>query len=134
MQKVLVFGTFDGLHPGHANFFAQAEKFGKVFAVVARDANVAKIKNRRPHFTERSRLAVVARRPEIFRAQLGDRRNFLEPVRKIAPDVIALGFDQRTFEIGELKVKLKKIGLAPKIIRLKSFHPEKYKSSLIPKK
>ena len=134
MQKVLIFGTFDGLHPGHENFFEQAAKFRQVFVVVARDSNVLKIKNLRPHFSEKSRLASVARHPKVFAARLGDRKNFLEPIRKIAPDVIALGFDQKTFTASELKIKLKKINLAPRIIRLKSFHPKKYKSSLIPKK
>jgi len=27
MKKVLVFGTFDGLHPGHINFFEQAKSW-----------------------------------------------------------------------------------------------------------
>lgn len=134
MKKVLIFGTFDGLHPGHENFFAQAAKLGQVFAVVARDANVAKIKNRRPHFSERSRLATVAHTANIFAARLGDPKDFLQPVVTIRPDIIALGFDQKTFAPDELKMKLKKINLAPKIIRLKSFQPEKYKSSLLPKK
>ncbi|MFH0776273.1 MAG: adenylyltransferase/cytidyltransferase family protein [Patescibacteria group bacterium] len=134
MQKVLLFGTFDGLHPGHLNFFAQAAQFGKVFVIVARYQNVWKIKNRKPHFSEKSRLAKVAAQKNIFKAQLGEQKDFLRPIQKIRPDLICLGFDQKTFGITELKVKLKKIDLSPKIIRLKSFHPEKYKSSLIPKK
>jgi len=134
VKKVLIFGTFDGLHPGHENFFAQAARLGRVFVVVARDANVAKIKNRRPHFSERSRLATVAHAANVFAARLGDPQDFLKPVIKIQPDIIALGFDQKTFAPTELKTKLKKIKLAPKIIRLKSFQPKKYKSSLLPKK
>jgi FAD synthetase len=133
VQKILIFGTFDGLHPGHRDFFAQSAKLGRVFAVVARDVNVAKIKNRRPHFSERSRLATVARSPKIHSARLGDRKDFLRPISEIRPDTIALGFDQKTFSISELKTKLKKINLTPKIIRLKSFRPEKYKSSLLQK-
>ncbi len=134
MKKVLIFGTFDGLHPGHENFFAQAARLGQVFVVVARDANVAKIKNRRPHFSERSRLATVAHAGNVFAARLGDPQDFLKPVIKIQPNIIALGFDQKTFTPAELKTKLKKIKLTPKIIRLKSFQPEKYKSSLLLKK
>ncbi|MCF7845773.1 MAG: adenylyltransferase/cytidyltransferase family protein [Candidatus Peribacteraceae bacterium] len=134
MKKVLVFGTFDGLHPGHLNFLEQAGRHGRVFVVVARDINVKKLKRRKPHFSERRRLMQVARSGRVLRALLGDREDFLRPIIKIQPDLIALGFDQRTFTPAELKTKLKKINLAPKIIRLKSFHPEKYKSSLIQKK
>ena len=133
MQKVLVFGTFDGLHLGHEDFLRQAAKFGRVFAIVARDQNVRKIKNRQPHFSERSRLAKLTRDSNVFAARLGDKKDFLKPVQKIRPDVICLGFDQKTFTLTELKTKLKKINLNPKIIRLKSFHPEKYKSSLLSK-
>jgi len=133
VQKVLIFGTFDGLHPGHENFFEQAAEFGRVFVVVARDANVVKIKNRCPHFSERSRLATVARRPEIHSVRLGDRKDLLRPIAEIRPDIVALGFDQKTFTEKVLQQKLRERNLAPKIIRLKSFHPKKYKSSLLQK-
>jgi len=133
VQKVLIFGTFDGLHPGHENFFEQAVKFGRVFAVVARDVNVFRIKNRRPYFSERSRLATVAHNSKIFSARLGDRENFLKPIQKIQPDLICLGFDQKTFTKKVLQQKLHERNLASKIIRLKSFHPEKYKSSILQK-
>lgn len=134
MKKILVFGTFDGLHPGHLNFLQQAAKLGQVFVVVARDANVVHIKARKSHFSERSRLLKVAKVPNVFYARLGSQENFLQPIIEIEPDIIALGFDQKTFTPNELKTKLRKINLAPKIIRLKSFQPEKYKSSLLPKK
>ena len=41
----MVFGTFDGLHKGHLNFFKQAKKLAqKSFLIVsiARDLNVLK--------------------------------------------------------------------------------------------
>ncbi len=98
----MIFGTFDRLHPGHRDFFRQASKLGNVFAVVARCENVHKIKNRPPIEPERSRLAKVALAPEISRAMLGDREDFLRVIEKIKPDIIALGFDQKTFSTQEL--------------------------------
>ena len=46
MKKVMCSGTFDGLHPGHFNFFKQAKSKGDYLTViVARDENVEKIRN-----------------------------------------------------------------------------------------
>ncbi len=134
MKKVMVFGTFDGLHSGHRNFFAQAAKFGNVVAVIARDSNVKKLKRKLPLKNERSRLAKVACDKNVWKALLGDREDFLKPVEKIQPDILALGFDQKTFGIKTLQRELKKRNLAPQIFRLKSFQPKIFKSSLLRKK
>jgi len=131
---VLVMGTFDLLHAGHRQFFAQAAKLGTVSAIVARDASVRRIKKLTPEHNERSRLMRVARDPYISRALLGHPSDFLTPVARINPDIIALGYDQRTFSIPDLKAKLKARGLTPRIIRLKSFQPDKFKSSFFRKK
>ena len=133
-KRVMVFGTFDRLHPGHRSFFAQAAKLGNVIAVVARDANVRKIKKKSPLENERARLAKVARDKNVQQAMLGDREDFLKPVEKIQPDTVALGFDQKTFGIKTLQRELKKRNLAPRIFRLKSFQPKKFKSSFLRKK
>ena len=133
-KTVLAFGTFDYLHPGHCNFFQQAKKLGRLIVIVARDKNVKKIKNLRPHKNERSRLATVAIDPNVCKALLGDQTDFLKPILKIKPDIIVLGFDQKTFSIPSLQTKLKKHNLMPKIIRLKSYKPQEFKSSLLRKK
>jgi len=50
-KKVLVFGTFDGLHEGHKNFFKQAREFGDfLVVVVGRDSTIVKTKGRPPKF------------------------------------------------------------------------------------
>lgn len=132
-KKVLVFGTFDGLHPGHVDLFRQAAELGQVVAIVARDSNVLKLKSRAAASSERSRLARVAARPEIARARLGDPADLLRPIIEESPDILALGYDQQTFGISELKKLLAARGLRPQIIRLRAFHPTKYKSSLLRK-
>jgi FAD synthetase len=133
-KRIMAFGTFDGLHPGHLNFFQQAAKFGQLFVVVARDQNVGQIKNQRPLNSERSRLTTVARSSKVFQAMLGDKKDFFKPIVKIQPNLICLGFDQKTFSLTELKTNLKKRNLSPQIIRLKSFQPQRFKSSLLRKK
>ena len=134
MKKVMVFGTFDGLHPGHRNFFQQAKKIGNIVAVVARDSNVKKFKKKLPVERERTRLAKVTRDKKVWRALLGDHEDFFKPVKKIQPDALALGFDQKTFGVKILRRELKKRNLTQRIFRLKSFKPRKFKSSLLRKK
>ena len=59
-KKVLVFGTFDGLHEGHLDLFRQAGELGKyVIAVVARDSTILKNKGKQPKFGEQERLEKV---------------------------------------------------------------------------
>ncbi|HEY4500387.1 MAG TPA: adenylyltransferase/cytidyltransferase family protein, partial [Candidatus Paceibacterota bacterium] len=48
MKRVMVFGTFDILHPGHLYFLRAAKKLGDYLIVsLARDVNVRKIKGRK---------------------------------------------------------------------------------------
>lgn len=124
-MKVLVFGTFDELHPGHIFFLSEARRRGKLTVVVARDANVEMIKKHKPFQSELERLrAVKAAVPDarvIFGSESG---NFLEPVRMISPEVILLGYDQN------LPPGVSEADLSCPIERVPSFEPGRYKSSL----
>jgi len=130
MKKVLIFGTFDGLHPGHLNFFEQARKYGDyLLAVVARDKTVKMIKNRPPSKNETERLAALQKCQLINEARLGYEDNPYRIIKEIKPDVICLGYDQQAFT-EDLPEKLKKMKLATKIYRMKPYQPEKYHSSI----
>ncbi len=127
MNIVLVFGTFDLLHPGHKWFLRTGAKHGgRLVAVIARDANVIKLKGRAPVWSEEARLKAVGGLPCVDRAVLGykDWRKRMAIIKDIKPDVIVLGYDQRA--------KIPRGGY--KIIRLKAHHPEKYKTTLLRKK
>ncbi len=135
MIKVLVFGTFDGLHNGHLNFFEQAKEFGDyLVVVVGRDSTVQRIKKRFPKMNENERLDAVQKAPFVDYARLGNEN--VSPylsVKEVNPDVICLGYDQVDFT-EKLASAIKEMGLGHiKIHRLKPFHPEKYKSSLLNK-
>lgn len=132
-MKVMVFGTFDGLHPGHLNFFKQARRLGeKLVIVVARDANVKKIKGCLPRLGEGERLAEVRQwcrdeaSPRLGKIILGDLKDPYLVIKKEKPEVIALGYDQKSFDL-DLKKKFPGI----KIVRLKPYKSKIYKSSLI---
>lgn len=124
-MRVLVFGTFDDLHPGHHSYLTQALARGEVTAVVARDANVRRIKGRDPLQPEDVRRAAVERAFPGVHAVLGDASgDFLAPVRATKPDLILLGYDQKLPP-----------GVAPEdfpcpVERAEPFEPEVHKSSL----
>jgi len=59
---------------------------------------------------------------------LGSSKNKYAVIEKYKPDVIALGYDQKV-NSRELEKKLKEFKLDAKIVRLKSYKPEIYKSS-----
>lgn len=133
MVRVLVFGTFDGLHPGHINFFAQAKARGDFLtAVVARDITVNQVKGRFPKRNELLRLKAVKQCKLIDQAILGDLGDPYAIIKKINPNIIALGYDQKSFT-ANLPAFIKKENLNIEIIRLNSFKPEIHKSSLMSK-
>ena len=130
MKKVLVFGTFDKLHLGHLNFLKQATKYGSLFIVVARDRTVKRVKGRLPQHNERMRKKGVEKTRLAEKVLLGNLKNPYILIKKIKPDFICLGYDQKFF-VRELPKKIKKFGLKTKIIRLKAYKPNIYKSSKI---
>lgn len=131
MKKILVFGTFDILHRGHLNFFKQAKKFGDfLIVVVARDKNVRKIKNHLPSNNEKKRLENLRQVKIVNQVVLGYIRDPYKIIEKIQPDMICLGYDQNSFT-DNLEKELKARKIACQVFRLKSFKPEKYKSSKI---
>lgn len=130
MKTVLVTGTYDFIHPGHLWFFEQAKKRGdKLVVVVARDATVKKVKGRLPHHSERERLTMVRSVATVDTAVLGKVGDKLAIVEKIHPDIICLGYDQRAFT-HNLRDELKERGLHVRVVRLRSYKPTSYKSSI----
>jgi cytidyltransferase-like protein len=139
--KIMVFGTFDGLHKGHLNFFKQAKNFIKnsfLIVSIARDENVFKIKGEYPDKKERERLALVKKCTLVDRVILAGEKQYLFHILKEKPDVIALGYDQKAY-VKELKRDLKNLsvsnsGAKIKIIRLKPYKEKIYKNHLLKKK
>jgi len=124
MKTVLAFGTYDLFHLGHEYFLREAKKYGdRLVVVVARDANVERIKGRSPQQDEETRRAVVEEFEAVDEAVLGYEEwgKHMRVLEDIAPNVICLGYDQKAqLPEGDWKV-----------VVIDSFEPEKYKSSLL---
>src|SRR4030067_3541774 len=95
MRVVMVFGAFDGFHPGHLDFFRQAKKNGsRLIVSVGTDSNVEKIKNRTPLFPQEERLNLVRQCRLVDKAIIGAKNDFYSHINELKPDVICLGYDQ----------------------------------------
>lgn len=131
MKTVMLFGTFDVLHLGHIDLFAQAKALGeKLIVVVSRDARAAAVKGKAPRHTEAERLALVSHIDLVDEAVLGDEHDVYRTIERYAPHVIALGYDQEAFT-AELDSELQRRGISVDIVRLKPYQADRYKSSLI---
>lgn len=117
-RRVLVGGTFDIIHPGHIHYLREASNYGLVYAVVARDVNVERIKGRKPIMREDERLAVVSSIRYVYRAVLGHKSDFGETINRLRPDLIVLGPDQPVSE-SFLEDIATRYGLSFDVVRLK---------------
>ena|SRR3989344_1893781 len=123
-MRILVTGTFDDLHPGHRFVLEEASKRGELWVIVARDANVERIKGRSPLQSEEERKKAIEEAFPDVRVVLGDSDDFLKPIREIQPDLILMGYDQ------QLPPNVSAQDLGCDIERLPAFMPEVHKSSL----
>jgi len=113
-------------------FLKQAGKCGNhVTAVVARDANVRRTKGGRPMNGERKRLRDVRR--HVDAAILGERKVTYRLIRRLKPDVICIGYDQRP-TMSQARKILKEIGMEDvRLRKMRPFRPKVYKSSILNK-
>ena len=124
----MVFGTFDLLHEGHKHFLKDAKDYGdELIVIIARDENVKYIKNAYPHDDENKRKQNVESLAFVDRAILGELDDRYKAIEELKPDVICIGYDQRT---GKLEEKLKEKGLKTILKKIKPYNPQKYKTSI----
>ena len=133
MKKVLAFGSFDPLHDGHRDFFAQAKALGDhLTVVVAHDSALLAHKGRDPLQSAEERMKAIAEAPEVDQVLIGNKQaDKYELLEELEFDVIALGYDQAPAD-EKVREELDKIGKSEvEIARLKPYRPDRYKSSLM---
>ena len=128
----MVFGTFDMVHAGHEDLFRQARALAAdpyLIVSLARASAVARIKGAQARRTESERLALVQSHELVDEAVLGDLVGYIDHITALAPDIIALGYDQEGEYVERLKEDLSQAGLATEVVRLAAFKPEEFKTS-----
>ncbi len=126
----MAFGSFDFLHKGHLFYFQESKKLGdKLIVVVARDKTIEKVKGKKPQFTEKERLKAVSEVRSVDMAVLGDEIDQFKVLEEFNPDVISLGYDQKSFITDKLDEEILKRGLKIKVVRVKPFEEQRFKSS-----
>jgi FAD synthetase len=134
MKRVVITGTFDGIHKGHVYFLREAKKLGDwLGVVVALDSTVASVKGRKPEQDQNMRrrnVEALGIADIVVLGYLDDKYKILE---ELEPDIIALGYDQQAFTDG-LQETLKKRGVLVTIVRMDAFKPHAYKSSILKKR
>jgi cytidyltransferase-like protein len=132
MTKIMVFGTFDMVHEGHVDLFRQARALGPdpcLVVSVARDASVLRIKGVMPRRGESDRLLTVREHQLVDEALLGDSVGYIEHIKAVMPDIIALGYDQTGEYVDRLSEDLRAAGLTTRVVRLGAYKPEQFKTS-----
>ncbi len=126
MKKVMIFGTFDVLHPGHIHLLKEAKEYGDYLVViVALDSTVLEVKRKLPKNNEQTRLKKIIDLNLADKVRLGYPGNKYRVIDEEKPDIIALGYDQKFFT-DQLEDQLED---HVQIVRLSSYLPEIYKSS-----
>ena len=136
----MVFGTFDMVHEGHADFFRQARalarstssgKSKKPYLIVslAREPVVTRIKGHKPRRSESERRSLLERNILVDEVVLGQTDGYIEHILAAKPDIIALGYDQEGEFVSNLEKDLHAAGSSAEIVRLKAFKPETHKTS-----
>lgn len=132
MKTVLVFGTFDGVHPGHEFFLNEARKLGdRLVVCIARDTIVQELKGRPPKRPEIERREALAEVSSVDEVVYGDRElGAYHVLEMVHPNVIAVGYDQAELK-ADLARWLQKNDKQIELAEIPSYHPELYKSSLV---
>lgn len=133
MKTVLVFGIFDGLHPGHLYFLKEASRRGeRLVVVVGRDVIVQELKKKSPREDEIKRIEKISVLPYVHQVFLGDATlGEYTILRTTEPSLICLGYDQHA--LGEDLGRRMAQGLLPYIPLevIDGYQPDKFKSSLL---
>lgn len=132
MTTVLVFGTFDVIHPGHMSFLRQARKRGdRLVASIARDEFVEKFKGKKPQHSQEQRIHHIRETGLVDDACLSDEvQGTYSLIDRVKPQVICLGHDQDLLR-SDLIRYLAGHDRAIELVSLDPYKPEIYKSSRI---
>ncbi len=106
--KVLAGGCFNKIHPGHIYFLNKAKALGYLVVVLTHDKNNKK-SYAVPAKERKKQITALKIADDVV---IGHPTNYMKTVKKINPDIIALGYDQEM---------PKDIKTEAKIVRIRKF-------------
>jgi cytidyltransferase-like protein len=131
IKVIFIGGGFEVIHYGHVYTISKAKSLGDVLVVsVARDSTIRRRKRRRPLVSEQDRVKLVSSLRQVDAAILGVKGDIYVTLRRVAPDIVALGYDQYHLE-DEVKREAAKRGLNVGVVRLGSPYPNIKTSKLL---
>lgn len=120
LKVVLTGGVFDILHYGHIYTLEKVKEKGDILiAVIATDETVKKAKGRKPIHSQKHRQRIVQALKHVDLAIIGE-KDPRKMIKRINPDLIVYGYDQKPFITDYPYIKLKK-----------GIKERKYKTSVI---
>lgn len=130
-KRVVVFGVFDLLHPGHVRFLTHAKQFGsELVVVVTPDHRVKQEKGHVPYHSAKERNVLLSALRVVDRVVLGDTGKHWTIIKRLNPHVIVLGPDQ-SVRHPQIQEQLKAMTVKPVIKQFPKLRSRKNASSSI---
>ena len=132
MKRVMIFGTFDGIHDGHRHLVKEAHAFGEeVVAVVARDEHVLELKGQTPDVPLAERLELVQCETDATLAVVDDEiLGSYQVIVEHRPQLLMFGYDQDEL-MEDVQAWLEDHGVHLECVQASAFMPEVYRTSVI---
>ncbi|HKT22247.1 MAG TPA: adenylyltransferase/cytidyltransferase family protein [Nitrososphaerales archaeon] len=123
IKVVFIGGGFEIIHYGHVHTISKAKELGDALVVsVARDATIRRRKRREPIVGEKDRVKLLSALRQVDAAILGVKGDIYVTLRRVSPDIVALGYDQYHLE-DEIRSEARKRGLKVRVVRLDAPYP-----------
>ncbi|MDA4120953.1 MAG: FAD synthase, partial [Thaumarchaeota archaeon] len=116
IRVVFIGGGFELIHQGHLYTIEKAKSLGDVLVVsIARDSTIRRRKKREPVAKEEQRVKLLSSLRQVDAAILGVEGDIYETLERVAPDVVALGYDQYHLE-AEVSKEATRRGLKLRVV------------------
>ncbi|MEK7608531.1 MAG: adenylyltransferase/cytidyltransferase family protein [Patescibacteria group bacterium] len=134
-QKAIFFGTFDGIHEGHLRALREARCYAeRLFVVIPQDFVVRRLKGHPPERNAHARARALRRTSIPHAVYLGDKEiGSYEIIRRIDPDLICFGYDQKDLRSDILKKMKERVLPLVSLKVLRPHLPKEFHTSILRK-
>jgi FAD synthetase len=123
IKVVFIGGGFEIIHYGHVYTIEKAKALGDALVVsVARDSTIRGRKKREPIVGENDRVKLLSALRSVDAAILGVEGDIYITLKRVSPDIVALGYDQYHLE-DEIRKEAKRRRMKVRVVRLDSPYP-----------